>query len=312
MIALETVERMNRSPKKPKVEIQFANDRAESSDDGDVDSGQETEENMVESADEGDIEDALGSDEVESGSAEEEDDSTAPNSNSDDDKSKGNPGWADAMKKILRTKKPKRKTSIVLSKAKKLCDVVPKSKIVSPGFEVDGNEEIVTEEPSKKLKTSQDKREKEAEHGMRKRREVDLGIRVKPTPLDRDREKTLQKIATKGVVQLFNAVRQQQKDIEKRLEEAGPLERKREMVLKNIDKRAFLDVLMGGTKSISVDGPVKTENQNDMQMEKGDEEKTWNVLRDDFMMGAKLKDWDKNAEDDEADSSAPEEMDSDD
>lgn len=63
------------------------------------------------------------------------------------------------------------------------------------------------------------------------------------------------------MVQLFNAVRQQQKDIDKRLEEAGPLERKREMVLKNIDKRAFLDVLMGSAKSVSVDGPVKPEKQ---------------------------------------------------
>lgn len=38
--------------------------------------------------------------------------------------------------------------------------------------------------------------------------------------------------------------------------------------------------------------------------------KMWNVLRDDFVMGAKLKDWDKkNVE--EEDSSAPEDMDSD-
>jgi len=36
----------------------------------------------------------------------------------------------------------------------------------------------------------------------------------------------------------------------------------------------------------------------------------WSVLRDDFVMGAKLKDWDKkNVE--EEDSSAPEDMDSD-
>lgn len=52
---------------------------------------------------------------------------------------------------------------------------------------------------------------------------------------------------------MFNVVRQQQCDIDKKLEEAGPLERKREKVLKNIDKKAFLDVLMGGTKSIAIE-----------------------------------------------------------
>lgn len=48
-------------------------------------------------------------------------------------------------------------------------------------------------------------------------------------------------------------MKQQQVDIDKKLVKAGPLERKREKVLKDIDKKAFLDVLMGGTKSIQVD-----------------------------------------------------------
>jgi len=39
------------------------------------------------------------------------------------------------------------------------------------------------------------------------------------------------------------------------------------------------------------------------------DDKTWSVLRDSFVMGAKLKDWDKRNE--EEDSSAPEDMDTD-
>lgn len=62
----------------------------------------------------------------------------------------------------------------------------------------------------------------------------------------------------RGVVQLFNAVRQQQTDISQKLDQAGPLERKREKVLKSIDKRAFLDVLMGGTKTLYVDDQTKS------------------------------------------------------
>ncbi|KAJ8946423.1 hypothetical protein NQ314_008905 [Rhamnusium bicolor] len=65
-------------------------------------------------------------------------------------------------------------------------------------------------------------------------------------------ERTLQKIATKGVVQLFNAVKMQQNEISEKLKEAGPLEVRKEKVLKDLDKRAFLDVLMGA-KSQKVD-----------------------------------------------------------
>lgn len=43
------------------------------------------------------------------------------------------------------------------------------------------------------------------------------------------------------------------------MSQAGPLERKREQVLKSIDKNSFLDILMGGSKSIPVDNPVKPE-----------------------------------------------------
>lgn len=72
--------------------------------------------------------------------------------------------------------------------------------------------------------------------------------RIKPTPLDREKERPLVKIATRGVVQLFNAVREQQKVISKKIEEVGSSETKKDKVLKSIDKRAFLDVLRGCTE----------------------------------------------------------------
>lgn len=101
----------------------------------------------------------------------------------------------------------------------------------------------------------------------------------------------MSKIATKGVVQLFNAVTTQQKDIDQKLQEAGPLDVKRDKVMRNIDKRTFLDVLMG-EKSQNVEETVKKINKG----QKTKTEPAWNVLRDDFMMGAKLKDWDKELE----------------
>ncbi|XP_029163621.1 RRP15-like protein [Nylanderia fulva] len=218
-----------------------------------------------------------------------------------DAKSTSNAGWADAMQKILRTNKPKRKKTIVLAKAKKLCDVKIKEK--TEDFEIDGikNEtkieaDVETGEPT--VRTKQRIKEKS------------LGIRVKPSITDRERERMLQKIATRGVVQLFNAVKQQQTAIDKKLSEAGPLERKREQVLKSIDKNAFLDILMGGSKSIPLDNTVKSEALVKQTNNKDKDDKMWDVLRDDFVMGAKLKDWDKKDAEEE-DSSSFEDMDSD-
>lgn len=212
----------------------------------------------------------------------------------------GNSGWADAMRKILETKKPKRKKTIVLSKAKRLCDIKEKEDKESSLFDI---EKVKEEVKSQEIKEEEDVKKPQL-------KEKKLGIRVKPSIMDRERERTLQKIATKGVVQLFNAVKQQQGEINKKLSEAGPLERKREQVLRSIDKTKFLDVLMGGSKSISVDNDVKNEEQENKKLEKKKDNETWSVLREDFVMGTKLKDWDRKEQDE--DSSAVEDMDSDD
>ncbi|KAF7394907.1 hypothetical protein HZH66_008081 [Vespula vulgaris] len=213
-----------------------------------------------------------------------------------------NPGWADALQKILKTNKPKRKKAIVLSKAKKYSDIVRKQENLS--LETDA----VTEE-EEKLESTEGK-ENLLSTKRKQRQKDNLGIRVKPSIIDREREKLLQKIATKGVVQLFNAVRQQQTETNQKLLNAGPLERKREQVLKNIDKRAFLDVLMGESQSISIDKSIECQEEEKRDDKENKEDKIWSVLRDDFVMGAKLKDWDKKQLNDE-DSSAPEDIDSD-
>lgn len=122
-------------------------------------------------------------------------------------------------------------------------------------------------------------------------------LRVKPNVLEKDREHKLTKIATKGVVQLFNAVKTQQKDLSTKLKEAGPLEVKKDKVLKNLDKRAFLDTLMGEKSQKLEDSTVTKESINsNNQFDAEENNTTWGVLRDDFMMGAKMKDWDKELE----------------
>ncbi|EZA58964.1 hypothetical protein DMN91_010674 [Ooceraea biroi] len=224
-----------------------------------------------------------------------------------DAESTSNAGWADVMQKILKANRPKGKKTVVLAKAKKLCDVKVKEEEEDVPFEVVGKEEK-TDPKEAGVKTVD-----QTVPAKLRIREKSLGVRVKPSITDRERERMLQKIATKGVVQLFNAVKQQQTDIRKKMVRAGPLERKREQVLKNIDKNAFLDILMGGSKSVPVDNPVKSDKtveESTVQSNKNKNDKIWSVLRDDFVMGAKLKDWDKRDAEEE-DSSAPEEMDSD-
>ncbi|KYN02449.1 RRP15-like protein, partial [Cyphomyrmex costatus] len=215
-----------------------------------------------------------------------------------------NTGWADVMQKILKTNKPKRKKTLVLAKAKKLCDIKIKEKKEDISFEIDGiQEEIKTElEENKTSVTSNTVLSKS-------RITKNIGIRIKPSITDREHERMLLQIATKGVVQLFNAVKTQQVEIKKKLSQAGPLERKREQVYKNIDKNAFLDILMGGSKSIPTNNSVKSEKPVEQTDDKNKDHKMWSVLRDDFIMGAKLKDWDKKNV--EEDSSAPEDINSD-
>nr|CAD7573250.1 unnamed protein product [Timema californicum] len=166
-----------------------------------------------------------------------------------------NPGWADAMAKILKTNKPKRKKSIVLAKAKKLSDFNKKIKVEDPGFEVDG---IKEEKPDLE----------------------DLDIKPKFEPIKR------------------------RKSIDNKLKKAGSSIRKQEQAMKSIDKNTFLDILMGskGAKSELVDNAVKQESSFKGEVkDKKDSSSTpvWNVLRDDFMMGAKLKNWDKDDDMDE-------------
>lgn len=184
---------------------------------------------------------------------------------------------------------------MVLSRAKKI-KASDKNKVENDyGFEVEG--EIKEEKPT----------EEELESSLKQPKNQKLELRVKPSWKDIERERALRKIATRGVVQLFNAVRIQQKDLQHQLEEAGPLDSRKEAVLNNINKRKFLDVLMSGkrAKSEQVDNPVKDEikeesdNSSDEETDGKKKKSEWSVLRDDFMTNKKIKHWDEEDDSEE-------------
>lgn len=215
----------------------------------------------------------------------------------------GNAGWADALAKVLQQDKPKNKKYLVLSKVKKSSERTENGEsdkkitfeIADKGeSDEDGEQDVKPDVNTDETKPTNDELEL-ALIARKERTNKLLQLRVKPGSMDRERERSFKRIATKGVVQLFNAVRTQQRDLVDRLEKAGPLDHKRDEVLNNINKRQFLDMLMGGkrAKSENVENPVKDEDAE------GDSSKPsqWSVLRDDFMTNKKLKHWDNEDED---------------
>ncbi|KAJ7985669.1 hypothetical protein DPEC_G00354460 [Dallia pectoralis] len=183
-----------------------------------------------------------------------------------------NAGWAEVMAKILLKKTPESKPCILL-----------KNK------QVDKRKE--------KERKAYLERKKQADT----RRVREMMCREKPDIVkDRENERNLQRIATRGVVQLFNAVRMHQKTVDEKVKEAGGSERKKAKLLSSVSKKDFINVLRG------TDGVSGVTNRTDRQTagSKAEEKPSWSVLKDDYMMGASMKDWDKASDAEEDDPQA--------
>ena len=211
------------------------------------------------------------------------------NSDSDAADASGNAGWADTFAKVLQQKKPKNKKYLVLSRAAKLDDQKIKKEVTQQaGFEIeqklakDDDEDDDEEEDDDDMADDEEQTEEKptteelalALTVQKERNNKLLALRVKPSIMDRERERSFRRISTRGVVQLFNAVRSQQRDLVDKVEKAGKLDHRRDEVLNNIDKKQFLHVLMGGdrAKSENVDNPIKDEDG-------GAGKQQWSVLR---------------------------------
>ncbi|CAN2387442.1 Ribosomal RNA processing 15 homolog (S. cerevisiae), partial [Pristimantis euphronides] len=181
-----------------------------------------------------------------------------------------NKGWADAMAKILNKKVPSGKSSTILVKSKVL--------------------------EKEKEKDKQERLEKKRQ--VDKKRQWEMISRVKPdVAKDREAERNLQRIATRGVVQLFNAVKTHQGNVNNKLKEAGRSERKKSKLMLSVSKSDFINVLRG----IESKGEAAERKGPRKAAAKAPNTSEWNILRDEFMMGASMKDWDKDDDDGEAD-----------
>ncbi|XP_060905560.1 RRP15-like protein isoform X2 [Labrus mixtus] len=263
-----------------KTHVQISDD-AEPQVEDDSESGVEEDRDGDESSDgeeEGDEDGA--DDEDEEGADEEEDDGEEADAEDGAEEEKAedggdgnaNAGWADAMAKILGKKTESE--SIILIKNKAL----------------------------EKMKERERQEQLERQKQVDKKRTWEMMSRVKPDVVkDRETERALQRVATRGVVQLFNAVRKHQKTVDEKVKEVGGSERKKAKLLSSVSKKDFIDVLRGSEGSQTPKTPAPVE----------DEKPSWSVLRDDFMMGASMKDWDKLSDEEAGSAGGAKQSDSD-
>jgi len=186
-------------------------------------------------------------------------------------------GMNDVISKILEKSQPENKT-IILSKSKKT-----KRK----------RSELKEELTAKKEKLEQKHEEKEKGHTI-------------PTRSNAQNEVLLKRIATKGVVKLFNAVNTHQKTMSSEMKDIKT-EAKKEKKAKVIDTKSnFMDLLKKKETLKENKNQSKKKSAIDSN---GEEENTpsegWKVFRDDFMMGASMKAWDKQAEGESSDDAPP-------
>ena len=119
--------------------------------------------------------------------------------------------------------------------------------------------------------------------------------------------RSLQRIATRGVIQLFNAVSKHQNETKDKIKSEGKSEFKKDAILKSVTKGDFIDLLKD-TNTVKTkpakDKAAAKEKQQQQQLKQQQQlpvtESTWKILRDDFMMtkGKNMKDWDKESDSD--------------
>uniref|UniRef100_A0A8C4WY57 RRP15-like protein n=1 Tax=Eptatretus burgeri TaxID=7764 RepID=A0A8C4WY57_EPTBU len=142
-----------------------------------------------------------------------------------------NAGWADAMARVLGKRSPESKP-VILSKNKE-------------------------HQKAKDDNKSQLKQWKSQLRNMELKEQL---CRAKPDVAgDREKERNLQRIATRGVVQLFNSVRKHQKVIEGQMREGGPSKQKRAKLLASVSRKDFIGMLRGSATEGMAPKPSPTD-----------------------------------------------------
>lgn len=109
-------------------------------------------------------------------------------------------------------------------------------------------------------------------------------------------ERTHRRVATRGVVALFNAITQHQKGTADNSKPSANTKSTQKQDVANMTKHGFLDMIK---KSASENKVEPSSSQKDVES-RNKTKPQWNALKDDYMLNSsKMKDWDKESSDDE-------------
>jgi hypothetical protein len=163
-----------------------------------------------------------------------------------DNNNNNNKSWAEAINKVLFSKTK----NTILSKAKKDKDISfgkrKNDDFINELQIVDKDGNVVNNDINQKFnksKSDQSVSQRKKRKNKLSKTQWEVMNRLKPQTNDKERERMLATIATKGVVQLFNAVKEQQQSIKNKLSETGSSETKRDKALSQFTKTQFLDKL---------------------------------------------------------------------
>eukprot|EP01130_Rhizamoeba_saxonica_P002750 TRINITY_DN12506_c0_g1_i1.p1 TRINITY_DN12506_c0_g1~~TRINITY_DN12506_c0_g1_i1.p1 ORF type:complete len:197 (+),score=69.16 TRINITY_DN12506_c0_g1_i1:130-720(+) len=105
-----------------------------------------------------------------------------------------------------------------------------------------------------------------------------------------NQERSFKKMATKGVVQLFNAVAKQNPD---------SIATKNTKKVEQLTREKFLELLHSAENTETETVTVATEEVIPDKVEGEEETPNWSALSENFLLGATVKDWNLEMEDEE-------------
>eukprot|EP01138_Halocafeteria_seosinensis_P006822 gb/GECG01006975.1/.p1 GENE.gb/GECG01006975.1/~~gb/GECG01006975.1/.p1 ORF type:complete len:247 (+),score=51.48 gb/GECG01006975.1/:1-741(+) len=148
---------------------------------------------------------------------------------------------------------------------------------------------------SLKASSADQKEKREAQKDIQTRKQRRRQNLVKPSVLQQGHERKLRRVATRGVVALFNAIRKHQKTASLTEEEEDKLAFHKNKMEEQ--KSGFLDLLKSTERTLEEGNKQSSAKKSKKSAKKGKqdegENKQWSVFKDDFMMGARAKDWNK-------------------
>uniref|UniRef100_A0A915HWR9 RRP15-like protein n=1 Tax=Romanomermis culicivorax TaxID=13658 RepID=A0A915HWR9_ROMCU len=117
----------------------------------------------------------------------------------------------------------------------------------------------------------------------------ELFARVKPDPVsERESERKFIAVATKGIVQLFNAVKQHQSSVGKSLSTTKGVRNAEKVLAKSTRKQNFVNKLANNSRKIAVNEEYNEDDANKRkrtrkQTNDDSEDVKWGVFKDDFL-----------------------------